>query len=227
VADKPSPIQRTTRYIEATCSDDALTLIKHYPPAWTLATVMGMRARYKEDQFNPHALDYRESFLGDYENYGLSEREYRTAKTTLETGGFATFRATNKGTIGKLIDTRLFRINLIAGDGQNDGQRAKPATNKPTTNLEVRSSEVRNTDKAYSTKARKLSSEQKEIADRFESALGNEWVNDAGKWINRIKDRKTTEKCDRVIAEVESGVKEGRIQTTPARFAEDTWKRFR
>jgi hypothetical protein len=35
--------------------------------------------------------------------------------------------------------------------------------------------------------ASKLSSEQKQLADRIESALGVQWVNDAGKWVNRIK----------------------------------------
>lgn len=224
MAESAKLIQRPARYIEASCSEDALALIKHNKNAYLLATVTAMRARYKSDTFNPHQLDFREAFLGDYENYGMTEREYRTAKKTLEDGGFATFRATNKGTIGKLIDTRLFRINLMLGDGQNDDRGDRPATNKTTTNLERRSKEGR-TDKAYSTKASKLSAWHKEIADRFESALGNEWVNDAGKWINRIKEKPL--KCDRVIADVENAVKEGTVQTTPARYAEDTWKRFK
>lgn len=74
------------------------------------------------------------------------------------------------------------------------------------------------------TKPNKLLPRQKELADRIESALGVQWVNDAGKWINRIKF--ASGKCERVIAEVESAAKEGRIRTTPAAFAEDTWKRF-
>ena len=74
------------------------------------------------------------------------------------------------------------------------------------------------------TKASKLSAAQKELADRFEAALGDEWTNDAGKWIGRIKTN--FGKSERVIAEVESAAKEKRIKTTPAAFAEDTWKRF-
>ena len=74
------------------------------------------------------------------------------------------------------------------------------------------------------TKPNKLPSGQKELADRIESALGVQWTNDAGKWINRIK--AAPGKCARVFAEVESAVKESRIKTTPAAFAEDTWKRF-
>ena len=74
------------------------------------------------------------------------------------------------------------------------------------------------------TKPNKLSSGQKELADRIESALGVQWTNDAGKWINRIKSMPG--KSERVIADVESAIKEKRIRTTPAAFAEDTWKRF-
>jgi hypothetical protein len=75
------------------------------------------------------------------------------------------------------------------------------------------------------TKASKLSPRQKELANRIESALGVQWVNDAGKWINRIKS--APGRCERVIAEVESAAKEGRIRTTPAQYAEEIWKEFR
>jgi len=74
------------------------------------------------------------------------------------------------------------------------------------------------------TTARKLLPAQKELADRIESALGVQWVNDAGKWVNRIK--KHFGKTERVTAEVESAMKESRIKTTPAQYAEQIWKEF-
>ena len=74
------------------------------------------------------------------------------------------------------------------------------------------------------TTVRKLSNRQKELADRIESALGVQWTNDAGKWINRIK--ANFGKSERVIAEVESALKESRIKTTPAQYAEQIWKEF-
>lgn len=81
-------------------------------------------------------------------------------------------------------------------------------------------------DKACSTKgATKLSGFQKAIADRIEVALGGQWVNDAGKWIERIKENLS--KSSRVVAEVESAAKEGRIKTTPAQYAEQIWKEFK
>lgn len=70
----------------------------------------------------------------------------------------------------------------------------------------------------------KLAGFQKELADCFESFLGDQWVNDAGKWVNRI--RSNAGKCERVIAEVRSAVVESRIKTTRAQYAEQIWKEF-
>jgi|ERR1017187_1441056 hypothetical protein len=69
-----------------------------------------------------------------------------------------------------------------------------------------------------------LSPSLKELADRMEAALGLQWVNDAGKWVNRIKAE--PRKSERVIAEVESAVKERRINTTAAQYAENIWAEF-
>lgn len=73
-------------------------------------------------------------------------------------------------------------------------------------------------------KISKLTASQKELADRFEFALDGEWINDSGKWINRIKD--DPDKCRRVVAEVENAIREGRIRSVPAAYAEDQWKQF-
>jgi hypothetical protein len=77
-ADKLPP--RSHGYFEATRSEDALALLRHYAPALTPAYVIGQRARWRNDGFNPHGLQFGEAFLGDFESYGLTEREYRTAK---------------------------------------------------------------------------------------------------------------------------------------------------
>lgn len=97
-------------------------------------------------------------------------------------------------------------------------QRAKKA---PLPSLEQGK---KNLLKTCSTKANKLSTPQKELADRIEAALGVEWINDAGKWVKRIKS--APGKSERVIAEVESAAKEHRIKTTAARYAEKIWKEF-
>lgn len=65
----------------------------------------------------------------------------------------------------------------------------------------------------------------KVLADRMEESLGVQWVNDAGKWINRLK--LNMGKFERVVAEVESASREGRIKSSPAQYAEKIWKEFR
>ena len=79
--------------------------------------------------------------------------------------------------------------------------------------------------KAYSTKASKLSQPQKEIADELETVLGNQWANDAGKWVNRIKSNE--KKVQRIVGELKSAIKEKRVTTTPAQYAEQLWKEFK
>jgi hypothetical protein len=216
-------VTKSPGYFEATRSDDALELIHANPLAFTLAYIIAARANWR-DGFNRHNLKFGEAFLGDYKTCGMSERNYRTAKAQLAAWNFATFTPTNKGTIARLTDTRLFKINPPKGDGQNADTRRTP-DEPPPTNLNLKAGK-RESHKAFSTKASKLSPRQKELADRAEAALGVQWVNDAGKWIERIK--LAPSKCESVIAEVEDAMKPQayRIRTTPAAFAEDTWKRF-
>jgi len=100
---------------------DAKELARRARNAFILAWFIAERARFS-DGFNADGLQLGEAMLGDYRQYGMSEREYRTAKQQLEKWAFATFRTTNKGTLAKLIDTRLFDPLNIASDGQSDTQ---------------------------------------------------------------------------------------------------------
>ena len=70
----------------------------------------------------------------------------------------------------------------------------------------------------------KLTPLQRELARRFERCLNGQWVNDAGKWITRL--RRQFAKCAKVVAEVENAMKEARVKTTPAQYAEQIWKEF-
>jgi hypothetical protein len=113
-------------------------LIEENPFAFALAAVIAQRARYTIG-FHAHNLELGEAFLGDYERYGMSERQYRTAKHLLAKWGLATFKPTNKGTIGKLTDTRLFCIFRSKTDGQNDRQptgKRQASDEQTTTNKE-------------------------------------------------------------------------------------------
>jgi hypothetical protein len=108
-------------WFKATRGHAALELIRANPLAYVLAAVIAHRGRWREG-FNADGLALGEAFLGDFRSYGMSERQYRTAKQQLAKWRFATFKATNKGTVAKLMDTRLFSILPLEADGQNDGQ---------------------------------------------------------------------------------------------------------
>jgi len=128
-------------WFKTTRSDDALELIGANPLAFVLAAVIAYRGRW-HDGFNRFGLGLGEALLGDYRAYGMSEQQYRTAKAQLENWKFATFRATNKGTVGKLTDTRLFSIipsdsNDQANEQLTTGQR--PGNDRVTTNKELKS----------------------------------------------------------------------------------------
>jgi hypothetical protein len=105
-------------------------------PASHLLKIIAKRAK-RTDTFNIHNLKKGEAFLGDYSDYGMSRRQYRTAKEKLEKWGFATFKTTNKGTIATLTDTSIYDINIEDVGQQNDTQEAnnRPATGQqPATN---------------------------------------------------------------------------------------------
>lgn len=70
----------------------------------------------------------------------------------------------------------------------------------------------------------RLNPKQLEVAVRFEKALGPQWANDSLKWYGAIK--RDVGLSERVVAEVESAAKEGRIKTSPAQFAEYTFQDF-
>jgi hypothetical protein len=70
----------------------------------------------------------------------------------------------------------------------------------------------------------RLNPKQLDIASRFEKALGCQWERDKMKWLKNC--RKETDKAERVVAELENAIKENRIETTPAQFAQNTWEHF-
>jgi hypothetical protein len=91
------------------------------PDAFCLLTQIAYRAR-RTNTLNRYDLAPGEAMLGDYASYGMTERRYRTAKAKLAKWGFATFRATNRGTIATLCGTSIYDPNIEASDGQSDTQ---------------------------------------------------------------------------------------------------------
>lgn len=86
-------------------------LIAKDPDCFILLTNIALRARRIPDVF--YNLKIGEAFLGDYKKMGLkTEQRYRTAKNNAQKYGLATFKATNKGTIGRLTDSSVYDIKI-------------------------------------------------------------------------------------------------------------------
>ena len=139
----PANQQPTTAsggWIKAMRSETPTELISANPMAFVLATLIAHRARWHDNGFNHHCLQIGEAFLGDHEDYGMSRQQYRTAMSQLQEWGFATFRATARGTIAKLKDTRLYitpdvEINQPANPQPTTPPTANPQpANLPATN---------------------------------------------------------------------------------------------
>ena len=105
-------------WIKMMRGEEILELIEASPNAFTLAAMIALRARFKRGVNPMNGLSQGEAFLGDYKACGMSEQQYRTAKKQLEKWGFVTFKATSKGTIAKLKNTRLFDVLNLSANGQ-------------------------------------------------------------------------------------------------------------
>jgi hypothetical protein len=99
------------------------------PPAFALLCQVALRAR-RTDGYNVHKLEVGEALIGDYKKVGLTRRQYRTRLDRLVNAGFLTIKTTNKGTIAKLTNARVFDINSEENGKQND----QHATNKRPSN---------------------------------------------------------------------------------------------
>jgi len=211
---------------------DALELIRAYPLAYVLASVIARRAWWSHG-YNADGLGIGEAMLGDHDMYGMSEREYRTAKEKLKKGNFATFRKTNRGTIGRLIDTRLFSIRSDIGDEVNVNQptSSRRASDKqPTTNEERVEGEKDNNEKrlndATESNHRQTASKEKELMGRLRGLLGEgEMKRAGGNWRENWV-RKRPALVERGLNELELQIKEGKQIHNSAAYLVDLLKRW-
>lgn len=105
-------------FIKLKRSSETFELLKD-TNAFILLTVIALRARRGGD-FDVRTLGPGEALVGDYGCYGMSERQYRSAKQRLKQWGFADFKPTSRGTIAKLLDTRVYDINEASGRRAGD-----------------------------------------------------------------------------------------------------------
>ncbi len=106
-------------FIKYMRTEESEFLLK-YPNANHLLSVMAYRARRTDHALN--GLKAGQCFLGDIDAIGMSRQQYRTAKSQLEKWGLVSFIATNKGTIGTILNTKVYDINSDDANQQGNHQ---------------------------------------------------------------------------------------------------------
>jgi hypothetical protein len=96
-------------YIQLYRNEKTETLLKQYPKAFLLLTQIALRARRTPCVMQN--LKVNECKIGDHKNCGLTQKEYRTAKSKLVAFSFCSFKGTSKGTIATLLNSNIYNIN--------------------------------------------------------------------------------------------------------------------
>ena len=113
-----------TRFLKYITSKKSHELRKNHLKAWVLLSLIAERARRDDDHFD--GLQVGDAIVGDYEEIGLTRKEYRTALKKLVDFGFIEILSNGKdfenikkraikrainGTLVNLIDSSIWDIN--------------------------------------------------------------------------------------------------------------------
>lgn len=118
------------RFLKFIPSEEALWLLKNKGHAFRLLTIIAESARRTDG--NPDGLKIGECFIGGFENYDMTERNYRTAKDilikrrhieiveTCRTRKKSTTGTTTVGTKVRLLSSTVWDINSNSTDDRSD-----------------------------------------------------------------------------------------------------------
>lgn len=124
-----------TGFVKAMRTEES-TFLDMHPNANHMLNVIARRARRTPCHLNK--LEVGECFIG-HKGLGLTERQYRTAKKQLEEWRMVEFKKgrkeTDKGTVAKLLNSKVYDINEELGDGRETEERRK-RDGRATTNKE-------------------------------------------------------------------------------------------
>lgn len=151
------------RYIQLHDGADTAEIMRR-PDAFVLLAIIALRAR-KRGSLVMDDIQPGQALIGDYRTIGLTERRYRTAKSTLESVGLATFKATNKGTIATLGPPTVFAVVGVHGDEQ---------TGVKATDKRRASDEQKTTNKKEEDRRKKKDKEEASPFSVFASLLEDE-----------------------------------------------------
>lgn len=155
-------------------SEDFDYLVEKRPTAFVLLALIAKRAKRTLSHPDPN-LEMGDALIGDYESYGVTERQYRTDKQYLEMYKFATFKTTNKGTVARIVKTTIFDINPELSTDETTGQR-QASDRQATTNKNDKNEK---NDKKTQEALQKI---EETLKDKYELVNGVPSVLKGGYW---------------------------------------------
>jgi hypothetical protein len=216
---------------------EARELLRRSLPAFVLAYVIAYRGQFKES-LNRYDLKLGESLIGDYRNYGLTRQKYRSAVHFLAKHNFATFRPTNRGTVARLTDTRLFAIFRLPDNQQNNQQ---PTNNHPSGNQQITTTENDKNEKDPKDDPIDPVFVLKKVFERAESEGRPDWhslsleekakqvlgIEEMLKCGDRWRKRFKTRPADiaEILDAMRANLLEGAVIKNRGAYAEDLWKK--
>ena len=103
-------------YVKFNRCDEFDNLVVYNRNAYVLLSIIAKRAtRFDGFASSKHGkvyLNSGEALIGDYDTFNFTESEYRSAKKYLIDFKYISVISNRRGTIAKLLNTKIFNINI-------------------------------------------------------------------------------------------------------------------
>jgi len=131
-------------FVKLVRGPESRDLLVKYPKEFLLLSLIALRSRWSPTDL-PLRLEPGEAMVGkgDFEKWGFSAKQYRTALERLKKWHFVDTRRAPCGTIAKLINSGIYDLNLEAR-GNERAQEGPAAGHEMTPNEEEKNEEQRN-----------------------------------------------------------------------------------
>jgi len=177
------------KFVSLVTGETTEHLLEHDPKAFHLLTWMALRARRHKGIDDGMELG---SCILSAPKLGMTRCEYREAQNRLKRYGLATFKTTNKNTIGTLLNSMIYDLGISLDSQQTANKEPtksqQRANKEPVTEIEIKTE----TQKGRARGARVISDlgaaweEMVKGDERFEAIRGEEWKK---RWMVWASDR--------------------------------------
>ena len=136
-------------FIQLKRSQETEEMLQNEPNCFLLLTLIAFRAK-RSNGSSVFNLESGEALIGDYKACGLTRMQFRTTIKKLKRWGIITTKATNKGTVARLINIDIWDINIETNNQQDNQQvtnKEEKSNQQVTTNNNDKNKEKNKEDK--------------------------------------------------------------------------------